>query len=318
MNQRDLFIGIDTSCYTTSAACVDEKKINSDERVLLCVEKGHRGLRQSEALFQHIRNLEKVVVNALRCVDTTTIRSIGVSVCPSSRENSYMPVFLAGKTTAKAIAAALGVPVYEFTHQQGHIRAALFGNEALIGTEFFAFHLSGGTSELIHVSPTLELETVGGSTDINAGQLVDRIGVKMGLSFPAGKHLEVLAASYAEDEFIKLPSSVNGLHCSFSGIETKALALLDAGIDKAELAKGIYDCLARTLSKLILNAAHEYKTNVFLLAGGVASSSILKTLLHRRLFGESVTVRFADPTLSGDNAVGVALLACDAYNKPEY
>lgn len=314
MDQKSLFLGIDTSCYTSSAACVGANKITSDKRVLLCVEKGNRGLRQSEALFQHVRNLESLVADTLQSIDKRSIRAVGVSICPSGRENSYMPVFLAGKTVAKSIAAALEVPVYEFTHQQGHIRAALFGNEELIGTNFFAFHLSGGTSELIHVSPSFELETIGGSSDINAGQLVDRLGVKMGLAFPAGKELETLAGSYDGDGFVKLPSSVNGLHCSFSGIETKASALIDAGIDKAELAIAVYDCLARTLSKLIVNAVCKYGTNVFLLAGGVASSDMLKKLLHRRLLGEKVDVHFAEPALSSDNAVGVALLACDAYN----
>lgn len=310
---QNLFIGIDTSCYTSSVSCVNVNGILSDERILLSVANGERGLRQSDAVFQHTKNLERLVPNLLNgiSVDAGAVAAIGVSNCPSGRENSYMPVFLSGKTVAASIAAALHIPLYCFTHQQGHIRAALCGNETLIGKEFIAFHLSGGTTDMLRVSETFAIECVGGSTDINAGQFVDRVGVKLGMRFPAGKALEELAAvAHISNEFM-LPSYVRGLYCSFSGVETKANRFIDNNAPKELIAIAVYDCIARTLSKLIKNAMTEFKIERFLLAGGVASSAILRKMLLERLNGTSACLFFSHPKLASDNAVGTALLAMD-------
>ena len=196
-SKKRIFLGIDTSCYTTSAACVcvngNSAEIVCDERTLLKVAAGERGLRQSDAVFQHVRNLAEILPKIFKQIDRKDVAGVGISVCPSGREGSYMPVFLAGKSHALSVSAALGVPVYEFTHQQGHIRAAAFDNESLLGKDFFAFHLSGGTSELLRIDSSLsDIKKIGGTTDINAGQLVDRLGVAMGLRFPAGKELEII------------------------------------------------------------------------------------------------------------------------------
>ena len=315
MNEKNLFIGIDTSCYTTSAACVSAGGILTEKRQLLSVGQGERGLRQSDAVFQHIKNAEHLLPELLSKIDTERIAAVGVSVCPSGRADSYMPVFLVGKLLAKTLATALNVPVYGFTHQQGHIRAALFGNEELMGKRFMAFHLSGGTSELLSVDEELNIEKIGGTTDINAGQLVDRLGVKMRLPFPAGKALESLAENGNKNNIPVLPACVRGLECSFSGVETKAEHIIDEGCAGADMAAAVYDCIARTLAKLILNAREERGNDTFLLAGGVASSARLRRLLSERLKNKNIHICFAAPELSSDNAVGAALLCMDKAGK---
>ena len=321
MERERSFIGIDTSCYTSSAACVCVSGIAGEQRRLLSVEGGERGLRQSDAVFLHTRNMTELLPRLLNGVDTKSIAGIGVSVCPSSRENSYMPVFLVGKLLAETLGAALGVPVCHFTHQQGHIRAALFGNEGLRFSRFMAFHLSGGTSELLGVDDTSgepEVSVLGGSSDINAGQLVDRLGVRMGLEFPAGKAFEALAAG-AKQRGVLLPASVNGLRFSFSGAETKAARALESGVSAADVAFSVYDLIARTLAKTILNAMDgggiPDHGQSFLLAGGVASSALLRSLLEKRLESSGAKLYYADPSLASDNAVGAALLAMDRITK---
>ena len=346
-SKKRIFLGIDTSCYTTSAACVcvngNSAEIVCDERTLLKVAAGEHGLRQSDAVFQHVRNLAEILPKIFKQIDRKDVAGVGVSVCPSGRKGSYMPVFLAGKSHALSVSAALGVPVYEFTHQQGHIRAAAFDNESLLGKDFFAFHLSGGTSELLRIDSSLsDIKKIGGTTDINAGQLVDRLGVAMGLRFPAGKELEKIAAealknkSYADSGFV-LPSSVKNLSCSFSGVETKAANALKNGEKHGTVAAAVYDCIARTLAKLVKNAIEletenaardacsiskcsagdeTASTKSFLFAGGVASSTILREMLADRLQKVPVELHFSRPVLSNDNAVGIAALAAeeDAFN----
>lgn len=311
-----IFVGIDTSCYTSSATCVCVDGIIHDERRLLDVPVGERGLRQSDAVFQHTRNLTDLVPGMLEKIDPASVAAIGVSICPSGRENSYMPVFLVGKLVAETLGASLKVPVYGFTHQQGHIRAALHKNEDLLSKPFLAFHLSGGTSELLSVDHALNAERIGGSTDINAGQLVDRIGVKLGLGFPAGKALERLARG-ASERGVLLKSSVKGLEFSLSGAETRALQAMEAGESAQSIAFSVYDAIARTLAKVVKNAVEtvEYASQPFIFAGGVASSELLRELLLSRVDTEKTQIRFALPALSSDNAVGAAYLAMDRYLK---
>lgn len=306
-----LSIGIDTSCYTTSVACTDGKSIVFSKGTMLSVAFGDRGLRQSEGLFQHVKQLSPLLCELLSSIDKTEIACVAVSASPTSKPDSYMPVFLAGLKQAETMAAALDVPLIRADHQSGHIRAALFGNEALLKQKrFLAVHISGGTTDLLlvepHQSEAYGIETIGCSTDLHAGQFVDRVGVALTLPFPAGKHLEALANG-AVNRDVKLASAVKGLNCSFSGAESAAQRLLHTVPDE-ELAYGVYDCLARTLSKMFDNAAKAYGDLPILVCGGVASSGLLRSLLRNRYSGR---LYFGRPELSKDNAVGVALLGAD-------
>ena len=313
------YLGIDTSCYTTSIACVEadaEKQgIVLDERTVLSVPLGGRGLRQSDALFQHNRNLPVLLDRLFASVDPKRIAAVAVSAAPTAEPDSYMPVFLAGKLAAKAVAGALSVPLVETTHQSGHVRAALFGHEPLLKRErFLAVHLSGGTTDLLSVRTNaaekrFSLEKLGQANDLHAGQFVDRVGVALGLPFPCGRHLEKLAAA-AEDRSIRIPSSVRGLDCSLSGAETRAVRLIEDGVARESVAFAVYDCLSRTLAKLLKHAAETTDCADILLSGGVASSRLLSELLSARI-GGAARLWFSRSTLASDNAVGTALLAAD-------
>jgi N6-L-threonylcarbamoyladenine synthase len=304
-------LGIDTSCYTTSVACANEKSIVFFRGTMLSVPLGSRGLRQSEGLFQHVKNLPDLLSELFSKVDRSAIRAVAVSAAPTSREDSYMPVFLAGLSQAESIAAALSVPLIRVDHQSGHIRAALYGNESLLHTErFLAAHVSGGTTDLLLVAPHRDapyrIDPVGTSTDLHAGQFVDRVGVALSLPFPAGKHLETLAAD-ATEKNVRFPSAVKGTNCSLSGAESAAQRLVGTVPDE-ELAYGVYDCLARTLSKMFIAASERFGDLPVLVCGGVASSELLRNLLKERYAGR---LCFGRPEFSSDNAVGTALLGAD-------
>lgn len=307
-----LFLGVDTSNYTTSVACVSEEGIVFDRRTMLSVASGERGLRQSDAVFQHVRNLPPLIEALFAAVDRTRVCAVGVSAKPASAETSYMPVFLAGKLAAHSIAGALNIPLLETTHQAGHVRAAMLGNEQeLTNRSFLAMHISGGTTDLLKVSMAGDLiddiERIGGSDDLHAGQLVDRVGVQMGLPFPSGAELEKMARA-AVDRSLRLPSSVKGLVCSFSGMETQAIRLLAGGMERETVAYAVYDAMARTFAKMLLSASERTGLKTILLSGGVSGSALLRELLESRM---NQTLMYAMQGLSSDNAVGVALLAKD-------
>ena len=304
-------LGIDTSCYTTSVACFDESGVLYDGRTVLPVQKGDRGLRQSEGVFLHTRQLPPLVEGVFSTVSPKNIMAVACSRAPVDREDSYMPVFLAGLGVARALAVSLRVPLLPLDHQSGHIRAALIGNEALMGSPFYAVHLSGGTTDLLSVEAkapgAFAIEPLGCSEDLHAGQLVDRVGVFLGCGFPAGKEMETLARQATERD-VRIPTSVRGLTCSLSGAETAARRALNEGRTASEVAFGVHDLLARTLTKLLTNAVHQKGERPVLLCGGVASSLLLRELLKRRC---ELPVFFGESRFSSDNAVGVAALGYD-------
>lgn len=309
--ERDYCLGIDTSCYTTSVACVSEQGIVFSERTMLSVPFGERGLRQSDGLFQHTKQLAPLIEHMFQHIDRNRVGAICVSSRPVDQENSYMPVFLAGYMTARSISASMGIPLIETAHQNGHFRAALVGNEILLGKEFYGLHISGGTTDLLRINSSriepYQISMIGTSSDLHAGQFVDRIGVSLGLSFPAGKHLEELAAKAVKKD-LKIPSSVLEANCSFSGAESAAERMIRRGEDQAEVAYAVYDCLARTVAKQLKYTEEVYGNLPFLICGGVASSSLLRSLLYTRTRQK---LYFGKENLSSDNAVGVAMIGLD-------
>ncbi len=297
-------IGIDTSCYTTSLACYDGGVV-CDMREPLMVS-GARGLRQSEGFFLHVGHLETMVPAFLERIGRGGIDCVCVSARPRPGEESYMPVFRAGKAAGAIIAGALNVPLFETSHQEGHLSAALIGNEALVERKFLALHLSGGTTDLLECEGG-KIAQIGGSLDIHAGQLVDRIGVALGLPFPSGKALEALACE-CNGECAAPPSFVSGLKCSFSGAETRLSAMIEQGEAKEAVAAAVYAVLVNTVDKLLHNAFEQTGISDALLMGGVASSALFREMLADRSAKRrrGYALHFGESALSGDNAVGVA------------
>lgn len=317
-------IGIDTSNYTTSLALADEnRKIIYQARRLLSVRSGERGLRQSEALYQHVVNLPELIEAIPREFDfKADLAAVAVSVRPRPVEHSYMPVFRAGISQARSTGRLFDVPVYEVSHQENHIRAALYGcgrTDAAMHVPFLATHFSGGTSELLLVRKVpggYQCDIIGKTLDLNAGQLIDRIGVAMGCDFPAGRAVEALAEK-AEKKDCVIPSRTEGLNFHFAGHENKARRFLETGIPKEEVAFGLLRSIAKTLSKVCLRAREIYGIREVVFSGGVMSNGIIRAVIEKELQRKGIVLAFTDPLYATDNACGTALLGVETHMKAE-
>ena len=308
-----VIIGLDTSCYTTSCAAVTaDGEVVASCRKLLPVPQGERGLRQSDAVFIHVRQLPELMEALSGWIRGMEIAAVCASRTPRDAEDSYMPVFQVGDAQARALAAVLGVPCFASTHQRGHIYAARVDSGIAPG-DLLAVHLSGGTTEVLALRGE-ELTLLGGTGDLHAGQLVDRAGVAMGLPFPAGPHLEELAREGASAA--RLPVSIDreSLTAHLSGAETQVQRWIRGGaMSREDIAREIYDFLARTVCRLITGAAERTGIGQALIAGGVASSALFRELLtaRARKAMPGLTVCFGKPEYSGDNAVGAALIGAE-------
>ena len=319
MNNSLLSLGIDTSNYKTSVAVTASNgDIIFNYQSFLEVKTGERGLRQSEALFQHVQKLPEAVKEAFGTEGVLgNIGSVAVSTRPRPIEGSYMPVFTAGAGTAKAIAAALGVPLYEFSHQEGHIEAVKHYSSMSKRDRLICFHFSGGTTEALLCDDNRgTMEIVGGSLDIAYGQVLDRVGVAMGYHFPCGEEIDSLSLNAAEDDIdrkLLKRIKVRDGFVNLSGIETQCQRILAAGSCSREaLSASLMDALSLSVADMTLYLADKYNIHDFLYAGGVSCSAFLRNYLERNL-PSGINTAFGSPELSSDNAVGISLLGGKKY-----
>jgi len=313
-----LSLGIDTSNYTTSVALVDENEnMIYNKGILLEVKSGEKGLRQSDALFQHVHHLPILFQELPRGRE---IEVICYSQRPRPLLDSYMPVFRSGESLARSLAGVLDIKQLAVSHQENHLRAAIYGSGSPeLEATFAAVHFSGGTSEILMVSKKdigFDCEIIAATRDLNAGQLVDRIGVLMGCDFPAGKALEVLASQVIPESFdrkLVISTTMDGVDFHFSGQENQAQRLLEAGTDQGVVAYLVLKSIAKTLTKAIGGLQKKYPFQSVLFSGGVMSNLIIKKIVEHELSAAGLNLYFSPGEYSRDNAAGNALIGMDYY-----
>ena len=313
----EIVIGLDTSCYTTSAAAVTtDGRVIASCRRLLPVAAGERGLRQSEAVFIHVRQLPEMLEALGARLTGCRVAAVCASRRPRDEESSYMPVFHVGDAQARGLAAMLGVPCFASTHQRGHIAAATVDSGVEPG-DLLALHLSGGTTELLSLKGEA-LTLLGGTLDLHAGQLVDRAGVALGLPFPAGPHLEEQARRGRAEARLPASMAEGDLRCHFSGAEAQIQRWIEQrALPPEDTAMEVYDLLARTVARMLAAGAGRTGIRQALVAGGVASSALFREELVKRVSQRDRHLRvcFGRPEYSGDNAVGAALIGAAKYRE---
>lgn len=313
MNNRYI-LGIDTSNYKTSIAIIDRNHhIICDLRRFLKVKQGEKGLRQSDALFQHVKNLPELIEEAENYIHGN-LDGIAYSSKPRPVEGSYMPVFLSGEAVSRSMGAVLDVPVLAFSHQEGHIEAIKHFSSFAEEKQVLACHFSGGTTELLDVVSSekgYDIKIIGGSKDISYGQVLDRAGVFLGMDFPAGEALDDLALKSVTASSVLTDVKVNDGWLNLSGLDTQIKRVLEnTNTSEAigSVIKEAFIIIADSMVRMIIQGSEKSGVDKVLLAGGVSSSKFLKEILTVRLKDAGIEASFDNNGLSQDNAVGTALL----------
>lgn len=318
--ENNIIIGIDTSCYTTSIAAISlGKKVILNEKIMLEVKPNSKGLRQSEAVFQHVNNLGAISdkINAL--LRNYNIKGICVSTKPRPIKDSYMPVFNVGYNFAKMTSSMIKCPLYETTHQENHIEASLFTNTVKNKNRFLSVHMSGGTTEILLVEKNKEdsnlnynIQVVGGTKDISFGQLIDRAGVSLGYPFPAGKYVDLNALNCEVKIKEGLKTSVKEGYMNLSGLENQVNKLIEKE-SKEYISKLILDAVVRNMYKSIIHISKAYNINEVVFAGGVSASKYISKELSLKLQKNRIDAYFTKPEYSTDNAVGCAIIGVNKF-----
>lgn len=306
------YLGIDTSAYTTSISLMDYNlNIVADLRIPLEVEAGLKGLRQQEAIFQHLNNFPILIDKLSNSIDFKDILEIGVSSRPRNIEDSYMPVFLFGKNQAYILSKILKIPYKKFSHQENHLAAALIHNVELLNHDFIGIHISGGTSEFLKVDSrgdNLSIELIGNTLDISFGQLIDRIGLKLGINFPCGSEMDTISKRGNIID-INIPISIrDDYYFNISGLENFFTKLIEENKYKEEdIIISLFNIIAIVIEKILNNIYKSHSLKKLLVTGGVASNSYIRKYLKEKI--DFMDVYFSKKELSSDNAVGNSLLS---------
>ena len=312
---KEAFLGIDTSNYRTSVALYYSDGTYQSSRKLLPVPKGEKGLRQNDAVFAHVKQFAEVFSKL--DLENTVIKGVGVSVSPRNTAGSYMPCFSFGQAVASAIAQSHGVRCSEFSHQQGHIAAGLISCDRLdlLDKNFYAVHMSGGTTEIVEISGISDIDIVSKTRDISMGQLIDRTGVMLGCEFPCGVELEKIAKECSEK--IKIKINLKDGDCCLSGYENKVKDFINQGKSREYVSAYIIDVCGYTISDMLIHLESNKRLPV-LCAGGVIANERIKNIISSRFKSVGLeTPNFASVELSGDNAVGIAYLAFKYHNSED-
>lgn len=315
-------LGIDTSAYTTSIAIVNKNtnEVVFNKRKILDVSLGEKGLRQQEAVFMHIKNIQEIF-DEIEC-DLSCVKIVSVSSRPRNMENSYMPVFVVGRNYAKVIAKTLNCEYIEYSHQENHIAASLIYDYKIVEKDIMAVHLSGGTTEFLYTQKNLKgygSKIVGGTKDITFGQLIDRIGVHMGFKFPCGIHMEEYLEKKSEkckedsvDKFvirkIKTPKIQNKSYINLSGMENFYKKLYDQNIyTKEEIILSIFEYTKESIVAVINELKKLYNFNFLIISGGVIANNYIRENIKKYMQDICILI-FPLKEYSSDNAIGTAFL----------
>ena len=301
-----IYLGIDTSNYTTSVALYnsDTKEVTQSKK-LLPVKAGEKGLRQSDAVFHHTVQLPEVFGKL--DISGKTFQVLVYLSDPEMWKGLICRVFFVERERRRCSGRLLGIPVHRTSHQMGHILAGLYsaGKLELLQEKFIAFHVSGGTTDCVLCEPDTELlvkvTPLSSSTDLKAGQLIDRVGLMLGLSFPCGAELERIAQQSAKH--FKYHPVMKGKNCCLSGLENQCRKMLDDGASMPDTAKFCLTAVGMVLQEMTMAVLAEFPESPILYAGGVMADKFIRQFL------EIENASFAEPQFSCDNATGTAIYA---------
>ena len=320
LNQNNIIIGIDTSCYTTSIAAISlNKEVIFNKKIMLKVKDNSKGLRQSEAVFQHVNNLGEISEEISSIMEKYNICGVCASTKPRPIEDSYMPVFNVGSNFGKLFSKLNNCYFYETTHQENHIEASLLTNKIRNKDKFISVHMSGGTTEILLVNKdklAYKIDIIGGSKDISFGQLIDRIGVNMGYKFPCGKYLDENALNCNEKIEFGLKTSVKDGYMNLSGIENQVNKIINDHT-KEYISKLLMDTISRSIIKAVIQISKENDINEVVFAGGVSASKYISNKVINGLKKQNIIAYFTKGEYSTDNAIGCALIGLKNFKTGE-
>ena len=316
MSAFPIILGIESSCDDTAAAVIQQNKILSNVIANQKVHQSYGGVVPELASRAHQQNIVPVVNEALK---QAGIEKEQLSAIAFTRGPGLMGSLLVGSSFAKSLSMALGIPLIEVNHMQGHIMAHFIedANESSPEFPFLCLTVSGGHTQIVKISNYFEMEILGETIDDAAGEAFDKAGKILGLEYPAGPIIDKCAKEGNPNQFKFSKPKVEGLNFSFSGLKTAILYFIQKETKEnpnfiqenlndlcASIQKTIVDIL---MDKLKL-ASEQTGIKQVAIAGGVSANSGIRNSLKEMESKKGWKVFIPKFEYTTDNAAMIAMV----------
>ena len=323
-NNKDIYIlGIESSCDDTSAAVLRNDVLLSNVTSSQAVHQSYGGVVPELASRAHQQNIVPVVDQALK---KAGIEKEQLSAVAFTRGPGLMGSLLVGVSFAKGFARALGIPLVDVNHLQGHVLAHFIQEpdmqNAIPPFPFLCLLVSGGNSQIVKVNAYNDIEVLGQTIDDAAGEAIDKCSKVMGLGYPGGPIIDKLARQGNPAAFKFAEPHIPGLDYSFSGLKTSFLYSLQKWINddpnfienhKEDLAASLEFTIVDILMKKLRLAVKQTGITHVAVAGGVSANSGLRNAFHEAAEKEGWTIYIPKFSYTTDNAAMIGITGYFKY-----
>ena len=323
----DIILGIESSCDDTSAAIISDGFLLSNVLASQDVHKAYGGVIPELASRAHQLNIVPVVSEA---ITRAGIKPEDITAIAFTRGPGLLGSLLVGTSFAKGLSIALGKPLVEVNHLQGHILANFIKQpgEENRHPEFpyLCLLVSGGNSQIVRVDSPLEYEILGQTIDDAVGEAFDKCSKMMGLGYPGGPIVDRLAKEGDSLKFKFSKPHVPGLDYSFSGIKTSLLYFVrdQMALDpmfmennKADICASFQKALIDILLDKLIKAAKQTGIRQIAIGGGVSANSGLRSRMLEEGRKRGWTVFLPEFKFTTDNAAMIAVAGWFHYKNGE-
>ncbi|EFC69613.1 tRNA (adenosine(37)-N6)-threonylcarbamoyltransferase complex transferase subunit TsaD [Prevotella sp. oral taxon 317] len=323
-NNKDIYIlGIESSCDDTSAAVLRNDVLLSNVTSSQAVHQSYGGVVPELASRAHQQNIVPVVDQALK---KAGIEKEQLSAVAFTRGPGLMGSLLVGVSFAKGFARALGIPLVDVNHLQGHVLAHFIQEpdmqNAIPPFPFLCLLVSGGNSQIVKVNAYNDIEVLGQTIDDAAGEAIDKCSKVMGLGYPGGPIIDKLARQGNPAAFKFAEPHIPGLDYSFSGLKTSFLYSLQKWVKddpnfienhKEDLAASLEFTIVDILMKKLRLAVKQTGITHVAVAGGVSANSGLRNAFHEAAEKEGWTIYIPKFSYTTDNAAMIGITGYFKY-----
>tara|TARA_B110000977_G_C11028685_1_gene474303 strand:+ start:614 stop:1645 length:1032 start_codon:yes stop_codon:yes gene_type:complete len=312
-------LGIESSCDDTSAAVIKDAKILSNIVANQEVHQDYGGVVPELASRAHQQNIVPVVNQALKIAN---INKEQVDAVAFTRGPGLMGSLLVGTSFSKSLALALGVPLIDVNHMQGHIMAHFIDEgQEMPEFPFICLTVSGGHTQIVLVKEHFNIEVIGETIDDAAGEAFDKSAKILGLQYPGGPLIDKYAKQGNPTAFKFTKPRVKDLEFSFSGLKSNILQLIQREKKKNtdfidhnlfDLCASIQHTIIEILLDKVGNAVKKTGIKHIAIAGGVSANSGLRSALKDREQSHNWKVYIPKFEYCTDNA---AMIAIVGYHK---
>ena len=323
-----IILGIESSCDDTSAAVIKDGVLLSNVTASQAVHEAYGGVVPELASRAHQQNIVPVVSEALK---RAGVSKDELSAVAFTRGPGLMGSLLVGVSFAKGFARALGIPMVEVNHLQGHVLAHFIKEPDEVHASpkfpFLCLLVSGGNSQIIRVNAYNDMEVLGQTIDDAAGEAIDKCSKVMGLGYPGGPIIDKLARQGNPKAYTFSKPHIPGYDYSFSGLKTSFLySLRDWMKDdpdfiehhKVDLAASLEHTIVDILMEKLRKAVKDTGINEVAVAGGVSANNGLSNAFreHAAKYGWNIYIpKFGYTT---DNAAMIAMTGYFKYQDKDF